>query len=184
MIGGGSWGTAFARLLALAGHETTLVCRDRDQAAAIAAHHRNPRYLFDVELPEALAAAWLEEADVSGCDLVALAVPSRGFADTVAALSPQLGTCALLSLTKGLDPSTHRRMSELLAAAAPADRIAVLSGPNHAEEVARDSPTASVLASEDIDLARRLQCEISTSRLRVYASADVVGVARAPPPRT
>src|SRR5262249_46308210 len=123
VIGGGSWGTAFARLLAASGHETTLVCRDRDQAGAIAAHHRNPRYLFDVELPAELAAAWLDEADVSACDLVALAVPSRGFADTVSALSPQLGSCALLSLTKGLDPSTHRRMSELLAEVAPAGRI-------------------------------------------------------------
>jgi glycerol-3-phosphate dehydrogenase (NAD(P)+) len=176
VIGSGSWGTAFARLLAVAGHETTLVCRDRAQAEAIAAHRRNPRYLFDVELPADLASAWLDEADVSGCDLVALAVPSRGFADTLAVLRPQLTTCALLSLTKGLDPSTHRRMSELLGDVAPAGRIAVLSGPNHAEEVARDSPTASVLASEDIELARRLQCEISTSRLRVYASADVVGV--------
>jgi glycerol-3-phosphate dehydrogenase (NAD(P)+) len=82
----------------------------------------------------------------------------------------------LLSLTKGLDPKTRRRMSELLGEVAGEERIAVLSGPNHAEEVARDYPTASVLASADIELARRLQGELSTSRLRVYASRDVVGV--------
>ena len=177
MIGGGSWGTAFARLLAMAGHETTLVCRDRDQAHAVATHHRNPRYLFDVELPATLGAAWLNDAQLSSAELVAMAVPSRGFAETLELLAPRLGDdAALLSLTKGLDPATHRRMSEVLETVAPRDRIAVLSGPNHAEEVARDYPTASVLASDSIDLARRLQAAVSTSRLRVYASTDVVGV--------
>jgi glycerol-3-phosphate dehydrogenase (NAD(P)+) len=177
VIGGGSWGTAFARLLALAGHETTLVCRDREQAHAVATHHRNPRYLFDVELPATLGAAWLEDAQLSAAELVAMAVPSRGFAETLELLAPRLGdAAALLSLTKGLDPASHRRMSEVLETVAPRDRIAVLSGPNHAEEVARDYPTASVLASDSIDLARRLQAAVSTSRLRVYASTDVVGV--------
>ena len=177
MIGGGSWGTAFARLLAMAGHETTLVCRDRDQAHAVATHHRNPRYLFDIELPATLEAAWLEDAQLSSTELVAMAVPSRWFAETLELLAPRLGDdAALLSLTKGLDPATHRRMSEVLETVAPRDHIAVLSGPNHAEEVARDYPTASVLASDSIDLARRLQAAVSTSRLRVYASVDVVGV--------
>jgi len=177
VIGGGSWGTAFARLLAMAGHSTTLVCRDRDQAHAVATRHRNPRYLFDVELPATLSAAWLEDAQLSSAELIAMAVPSRGFAETLELLAPRLGgDAALLSLTKGLDPATHRRMSEVLETVAPRDRIAVLSGPNHAEEVARDYPTASVLASDSVDLARRLQAAVSTSRLRVYASTDVVGV--------
>jgi glycerol-3-phosphate dehydrogenase (NAD(P)+) len=177
VIGGGSWGTAFARLLALSGHDTTLVCRDPAQARAIAVHHRNPRYLFDIELPETLAAASLGDAELGGAELVVLAVPSRGFAETVELIAGRLGERAvLLSLTKGLDPGSGRRMSEILAGVEPAGGVAVLSGPNHAEEVARDYPTASVLASERIELARRLQGEISTSRLRVYASADVVGV--------
>ena len=136
MIGGGSWGTAFARLLAMAGHETTLVCRDRDQAHAVATHHRNPRYLFDVELPATLGAAWFDDAELSSAELVAMAVPSRGFAETLELLAPRLGSdTALLSLTKGLDPATRRRMSEVLETVAPRVRIAVLSGPNHAEEV-------------------------------------------------
>jgi glycerol-3-phosphate dehydrogenase (NAD(P)+) len=177
VIGGGSWGTAFARLLALSGHRTTLVCRDPDQARAISSHHRNPRYLFDIELPESLAAASLADATLEGAELIALAVPSRGFAETVALIAARVPAQAvLLSLTKGLDPERGLRMSEILGQIAPADRVAVLSGPNHAEEVARDYPTASVIASAEMELARRLQTEISTSRLRVYASVDVVGV--------
>ena len=177
VVGGGSWGTAFARHLVLAGHETTLVCRDADQAAEIAHRHRNPRYLSDVELPPSLHAEPLDRAGFDGVDLVAVAVPSRGFADTVAAIAGRLPAGAsLLSLTKGLDPATRRRMSEVLADAGGSERVAVLSGPNHSEEVARDCPTASVVASDPIELARDLQVALSTPRLRVYASGDVVGV--------
>jgi glycerol-3-phosphate dehydrogenase (NAD(P)+) len=177
VVGGGSWGTAFARHLALAGHDTTLVCRDAAQAADIARRHRNPRYLYDVQLPESLAAASIEQAQFDGAELVAFAVPSRGFAETVERVADRLPReAALLSLTKGLDPATRRRMTEILADVAGSGRVAALSGPNHSEEVARDYPTASVVASDPIDLARELQAALSTDRLRVYASADVVGV--------
>ncbi len=177
VVGGGSWGTAFARHLALAGHETTLLCRDPDQAAEISQRHRNPRYLSDVQLPQSLAAGPIDGADVEGAELVAFAVPSRGFASTVELIADRaLRGAALLSLTKGLDPQTRRRMTEILADATGSARVAVLSGPNHSEEVAHDSPTASVVASDPIDLARELQAALSTDRLRVYASADVVGV--------
>jgi glycerol-3-phosphate dehydrogenase (NAD(P)+) len=177
VVGGGSWGTAFARHLVLAGHETTLVCRDPVQAAEIAGRHRNPRYLSDIELPPALRAESLEEARFERIELVAFAVPSRGFAETADLVGARLpAATSLLSLTKGLDPATRRRMSEILSGIGEGARVAVLSGPNHSEEVARDYPTASVVASDPIDLARELQAALSTSRLRVYASGDVVGV--------
>jgi glycerol-3-phosphate dehydrogenase (NAD(P)+) len=177
VIGGGSWGTAMARLLATAGHETVLVCRDPEQVEGIRRHGRNPRYLYDVALPPELDAALLADADLSACELVAMAVPSAAFAEVLAGLAPRIPAgAALLSLTKGLDPRDRRRMSELLATVAKPARIAVLSGPNHAEEVARDFPTASVLASEDAELARRLQDAISGNSLRIYTSCDVVGV--------
>jgi glycerol-3-phosphate dehydrogenase (NAD(P)+) len=170
VIGGGSWGTAFARLLALSGHQTTLVCRDPEQARAISTHHRNPRYLFDIELPESLAAASLADTTLEGAELIALAVPSRGFAETVQLIASRVPAEALLlSLTKGLDPGRRLRMSEILGQIAQVDRVAVLSGPNHAEEVARDYPTASVIALPAIELARRLKAVITTTRLRVYA---------------
>lgn len=177
VVGCGSWGTAFARLLALQGHAPTLVCRDAAQADAIERHRRNPRHLYDIELPEALGACALDAADMADADLVALAVPSRAFADAAAVVVPRAGErAALLSMTKGLDPGSGRRLSEILAGLADPGRVAVLSGPNHAEEVARDQPTASVVASENGELARMLQRELSGRTMRVYASRDVVGV--------
>jgi glycerol-3-phosphate dehydrogenase (NAD(P)+) len=177
VVGGGSWGTAMARLLAQNGHEVTLACRDPDQADAINRRHRNPRHLSDVELPVGLAAAPLVDVDPAGCGLIAFAVPSVAFAGAVESLASRMPQdAALLSLTKGLDPRDGRRMSEILATIAPASRIAVLSGPNHAEEVARDFPTASVLASSEGVLAQGLQEVVGAPRLRVYTSSDVVGV--------
>ena len=177
VVGCGSWGTAFGRLLALQGHAPTLVCRDAAQADAIARHRRNPRHLYDVELPDALGACALDGADMADADLVALAVPSRAFAEAAAVVVPRAGErAALLSMTKGLDPGSRRRLSEILADLADPGRVAVLSGPNHAEEVARDQPTASVVASESAELARTLQRELSGRTMRVYASRDVVGV--------
>jgi glycerol-3-phosphate dehydrogenase (NAD(P)+) len=177
VVGCGSWGTAFARLLVLQGHEPTLICRDAAQAEAIVRHRRNPRHLFDVELPEGLGASALADADLSQVDLVAIAVPSRAFASVAAEVAPRAGGGpALLSMTKGLDPASGRRLSQILGELAGADRVAVLSGPNHAEEVARDQPTASVVASENAELARMLQRELSGRTMRVYASSDVAGV--------
>ncbi|HYW28357.1 MAG TPA: NAD(P)H-dependent glycerol-3-phosphate dehydrogenase [Gaiellales bacterium] len=177
VVGGGSWGTAFARHLVLAGHETTLICRDPAQAEEIVQRHRNPRYLYDIELPGDLRAEPLDGARFDAAELVAIALPSREFAGAVERIAGRLpDDASLLSLTKGLDPATGRRMSEILAGVGGAERVAVLSGPNHAEEVARDYPTASVVASEPIALAHQLQSALSTSRLRIYASGDVVGV--------
>ena len=155
----------------------TLACRDPEQAEAVNRYHRNPRYLPNVMLPPEIRAAGFDQASLEGVELVAFAVPSAAFAATLRRFADRLpAVAALLSLTKGLDPRDRRRMSEVLATVAPAERIAVLSGPNHAEEVARDFPTASVLASLDTDLARRLQEQIGARRLRIYTSTDVIGV--------
>jgi glycerol-3-phosphate dehydrogenase (NAD(P)+) len=177
VVGGGSWGTAFARLVARAGNATTLVCRDARQAAAIRERHRNPRYLYDIELPPELDAVSTEDADLSRVELCAMAVPSRAFGAVAAELAPRVADgAAWLSLTKGLEPAGQRRMSELLEEIAGRERVAVLSGPNHAEEVARDLPTASVLAAYDDQLARRLQGVVNGPSMRIYTSDDVIGV--------
>jgi glycerol-3-phosphate dehydrogenase (NAD(P)+) len=166
VVGAGAWGTAFARVLAERGHEVTLAARDPEQVRAIAETGRNPRYLSEVSL-EGIGAVTLEGAPVA--DLTVLAVPSRAFAEVVAAL-PADGP--VLSLTKGLDPATANRLSTLLG-----DRpVAVLSGPNFAEEIGHGLPAAAVIASEDVELAERLQRELNSLIFRVYVNSDVIGV--------
>jgi glycerol-3-phosphate dehydrogenase (NAD(P)+) len=165
VIGGGSWGTAFSRLLADRGHEVTLVCRDPEQADAIGESGRNPRYLSHVDLRDLRAVSKTPD----GADLYVLAVPSRSFADVAAAL-PEGG--AALSLTKGLDPASGCRLSTLLRER----RAAVLSGPNMAEEIAEGLPSAAVIASDDEELAVELQDAINSTVFRVYVNPDVIGV--------
>ena len=168
VVGGGSWGTAFSRLLADRRHEVTLACRDPEQAREINEHGRNPRYLRIVDL-HGIPAAPLAEAPLAEADLVVVALPSRAFASVVDALP---GTAPILSLTKGLDPGTGARLSTLVRGRP----VAVLSGPNMAEEVAEGLPTAASIASEDGALAEQLQHAINSSVFRVYVNDDLVGV--------
>jgi glycerol-3-phosphate dehydrogenase (NAD(P)+) len=168
VIGAGAWGTAFGRLLAERGHDVTLAARDAEQVRAIAETGRNPNYLPEIRL-DGLTATTIDEAPFEGADLVVLAVPSRAYAEVVGKL-PADGP--VLSLTKGLDPATGARLSTLFA-----DRpVAVLSGPNFAEEIGSGLPAAAVIASEDVELAERLQQEINSVIFRVYVNQDVVGV--------
>jgi glycerol-3-phosphate dehydrogenase (NAD(P)+) len=168
VVGGGSWGTAFACLLRDRGHDVTLACRDAEQARAIGETGRNPRYLRDVDLP-GIHAAPIVEAPVAATDLIVLAVPSRAFAEVAAALP---GSAPVLSLAKGLDPATGERLSTRVEGRP----VAVLSGPNMAEEVAAGLPSATVIASEDRALADELQRAINSMVFRVYVNDDLVGV--------
>ena len=165
VVGAGTWGTTFAGFLRDRHHEVTLVGRDAEQLRAMRETGRNPRYASQI----ALDGVELADAPDGGADLLVAAVPSRVFGDVVRALP---GRAPLLSLTKGLDPRTGTRLSTLVE-----DRpVAVLSGPNMAEEVAAGLPTAAVLASRDEELALRLQAELTTTTFRVYVNSDVVGV--------
>jgi glycerol-3-phosphate dehydrogenase (NAD(P)+) len=168
VVGAGSWGTAFARLLADRGHDVTLAARDPEQARAIKETRRNPRYLTDIDL-QGINGSTIEDAPFNEAGLVVMAVPSRAFGDVVAGIP---GDAPVLSLTKGLDPKTGERLSTLVR-----DRpVAVLTGPNMAEEIAAGLPTAAVIASEDVQLAERLQDEINSLAFRVYSNPDLVGV--------
>ena len=168
VVGGGSWGSAFASLLAERGHEVTLACRDPEQARAIVETGRNPRYVPEADLSE-VAARPFEEAGTEGAELVCLAVPSTAFREVAEGLP---GSSPVLCLTKGLDPATGDRLSTLVRGRP----VAVLSGPNHAEEIAAGLPAASVVASEDAALALELQHALISPRFRVYVNTDLAGV--------
>jgi len=167
VVGAGSWGTAFTRVLLERGHDVVLACRSGEQAETIARTGWNPRYLQGVDLRGAEAVAL---ADAPGdADVVVVAVPSRAFGDVVEALP---GTAPVLSLVKGLDPDTGERLSTRVRGRP----VAVLSGPNIAEEIAAGLPTAAVVASEDGFLAGQLQHALSSGLFRAYVNPDLVGV--------
>jgi glycerol-3-phosphate dehydrogenase (NAD(P)+) len=168
VVGGGSWGTAFACLLRDHDHDVTLACRDPEQVHAIRETGHNPRYLSTADL-RGLDAALIDEAPLTTAELVVLAVPSRAFAEVADALP---GTAPVLSLTKGLDPGSGERLSTRVKGRS----VAVLSGPNMAEEIAEGLPSATVIASEDAELAEKLQQAINSMVFRVYVNDDLVGV--------
>jgi len=167
VVGAGSWGTAFTRVLLDRGHDVVLACRTAEQADAIAQTGWNPRYLQGVDLSAAQTVALADAPE--DVDVVAAAVPSRSFAEVVEALP---GAAPVLCLAKGLDPETGERLSTRVTGRS----VAVLSGPNIAEEIAAGLPTAAVIASEDGFLAGQLQHAINSGVFRAYLNPDLVGV--------
>ncbi len=168
VVGGGSWGTAFATVLRANRHEVTLACRDAAQAEAIRSTGRNPRYLTTADLT-GIEATSIASAPFDRARLVVVAVPSASFGEVVRELP---GEAPVLSLTKGLDPATGARLSTLVR-----DRpVAVLSGPNIADEIVQGLPAAAVIAGEDLALAVQIQLAVTSPTFRVYVNEDVAGV--------
>jgi len=177
VLGAGGWGTAIARLLARAGHDTLLWSRDPLQTDAIAETRVNTKYLPDVSLPSAHLDVTSKLEDSVDADAIFLAVPSFGIDELLQRIAPLAAAPpALINLAKGLDGATHRTVSELIEDRFPEASAFALSGPSHAEEVGRDVPTAVVLAGRDLQLGESLQHAIATPRFRVYLSDDVRGV--------
>ena len=168
VVGAGSWGSAFACLLRDRGHEVTLAARDAEHAAAIRETGWNPRYLQSADL-RGIGAETIDAAPIGEAELVVVAVPSLVFGEVVGRLP---GAAPILSLTKGLDPKTGERLSTLVRGRP----VAVLSGPNIAEEVARGLPAAAVVASRDLELAVKLQVAVNSAIFRVYVNEDIAGV--------
>lgn len=177
VIGAGSWGTAFARLLALAGHRVRLWARRPGLARTLAETHENPDYLPGVSLPESIEFTCELGEALAGTEAAFFAVPSLALGEVAGKAAPHAPPgIPLVSLAKGLEPTTGKRMSQVLAEHLPDHPLFALSGPCHAEEVARDHPTAVVLAGNDLALGERLQRALMTSRFRVYLTDDLLGV--------
>ena len=177
IIGDGGWGTANALLLAGYGHDVTVWGRSADHVAEIVRTRRNDLYLPGVELPASIRWTPDRAAAVAGADIVVLAAPSRHFAsvcESFAGLIPS--ATPVVSLTKGLCEKTHARMSELAKRILGTPRVVALSGPTHAEEVARGLPTTIVAAADDEEDAKFIQRIWNGPAFRVYTSDDLLGV--------
>jgi glycerol-3-phosphate dehydrogenase (NAD(P)+) len=174
----GSWGTAFSMVLADAGNDVTLWARRDEVVESINERHENSDYLPGIELPPAISATTDPEQAAAGADVVVLTVPSQSLRDNLTQWAPVLPPEAtLVSLMKGVELGTLQRMSEVIHEVTDAspDRIAVVSGPNLAREIARREPAASVVACADEDNAKRLQALMHGPSFRPYTSTDVLG---------
>jgi glycerol-3-phosphate dehydrogenase (NAD(P)+) len=177
LLGAGSWGTALAVQLARSGHSVRLWARDAAIATEIAERRRNTRYLPDVPLPEAIQGESELATALADAETVIVAIPSQFCASvyrSLAGLAP--ASAALVSATKGIEADTLRRMTEVADAELPGRRLAVLSGPSFALEVAQGQPTAVVVAARERATAEALQRALASRSFRVYSSDDVVGV--------
>jgi glycerol-3-phosphate dehydrogenase (NAD(P)+) len=178
VLGAGSWGTTFAKVLADAGRDVRLWARRTEVAAAINDSHRNPDYLPGIELPALLAATTDAATALDGTDAVVLAVPSQTLRTNLSGWRVLLPPGALLvSLAKGVELGTLSRMSEVVVdvAGVGRDQVAVLTGPNLAREIAAEEPTATVIACADHDRAVALQYACTTGYFRAYTETDVIG---------
>ena len=178
VLGTGSWGTAFGKVLADAGTDVVLWARRPELAAAVNATHENPDYLPGIALPANLRATHLAQEAVEGADFVVLAVPSQSLRDNLAEVASVLSPDSLLvSLMKGVELGTTKRMSEVICEVAdvPMHRVAVVTGPNLAKEIASGQPAATVVACTDGSAAERLQTACLTPYFRPYTNTDVIG---------
>jgi glycerol-3-phosphate dehydrogenase (NAD(P)+) len=177
-MGAGSWGTTFAQVLSDAGTPTMLWSRRPELACTINATHESPGYLPGVRLTPALAATADPAEALHGADTVVLAVPAQTLREHLARWRPLLPPGALfVSLMKGIELGTCQRMSQVIAVVAGAapDRIAAVSGPNLAREIAARQHAGTVVACADEPTARELQAACHTPYFRPYTNPDVVG---------
>ncbi|AEV76355.1 glycerol-3-phosphate dehydrogenase [Mycolicibacterium rhodesiae NBB3] len=178
VLGAGAWGTALAKVLADAGNEVRLWTRRAELAAEINDTHRNPVYLGDAELPATIRATSDPAEALTGACTVLLAVPAQTLRANLVQWSPLIGDDAtLVSLAKGIELDTLMRMSQVIVQVTGADplRVAVISGPNLASEIADEQPAATVVACSDSGRAVALQRAFSTGYFRPYTNADVIG---------
>ncbi len=178
VLGAGGWGTALACLLQSKGSPVYLWTYDPAHAQQMQALRSNPELLPGVELPESIhITSNLGEA-TGDASLLVLVLPSKAVRETAARLAelPIADRTPLISCTKGIEFGTGMRMSEILQETDSRLRLAVLSGPSHAEEVARGVPSAVVVGAEDAILGNELQALFSTNSFRVYTNSDVAGI--------
>jgi glycerol-3-phosphate dehydrogenase (NAD(P)+) len=178
VLGAGSWGTTFAKVLADGGADVTLWARRPELAFEISAGHRNSDYLPGINLPRTLKAAARLDLVLEGAELVFVAVPSQKLRSVLTEAASVIPSDAIVvSLMKGIEQSTRKRMSEVIAEelGLSARQIAVASGPNLALEIAKEWPTAAVIASDDLLTAQTVALAATNKYFRSFVNTDVIG---------
>lgn len=180
VIGGGSWGTALARLLSRKGHHISLWVYEKKVAGSIRDRRENNVYLPGVSLPKALLASSDLEEVLAGAKWVLFAVPSHVAREVLVQMRPLLAPdLPIISATKGIERKSLMLMSDVIREALrrkSVDRIAVLSGPSFAQEIVLEHPTAVSLAATDYRLAARIQTALATPFFKLFLSPDLIGV--------
>lgn len=178
VMGAGSWGTTVAKVFADAGNEVRLWARRAEVAEDVRDNHRNSAYLGDIELPAAMTGTTDPAEALNGAEIVVLGVPSQSLRENLQNWKELIGQDAsLVSLAKGIEHSSGLRMSQLISEVAdvPSERVAVLTGPNLAREVAQGQPAATVVACTDMDRAKLIQAAVAAPYFRPYTNTDVIG---------
>ncbi len=178
VFGAGSWGTAFSLVLADAGNNVVVWARREELSESINAVHENLDYLPGVALPDTISATHDPEEALADADIAVLAVPSQSLRANLEDWAKHIPDDAVvMSLMKGVEVGTSKRMSEVIAEVAGIgpERIAVLSGPNLSHEIAARQPAAAVIASTSESVAEHLQDRCHSPSLRLYTNTDVVG---------
>jgi glycerol-3-phosphate dehydrogenase (NAD(P)+) len=176
VIGAGSWGTAAAKLLAENGHDVAIWDRNLDRLVEMAEKHENSKYLPGVELPDFSYCPELEMA-LDGADAAVFGIPAQHFREVLKAAAPYIepGTI-LVNLAKGIERGTLKTMSEVAAEIAPHVPYVALSGPSHAEEIARRLPASVTASSDDPEAAKEVQDIFMNDNFRVYTNPDLTGI--------
>ncbi len=176
IVGAGGWGTALANLLAVNLHDVVLWSIEADVVDEINQHHSNSAYLPGITIPERVRAS-CDTADVNKAELIIVATPTQYIASVFRERDFHIHDKIVVSVSKGIEQNSLHRVSQVLqdAAGIDLDRFVALTGPSHAEEVARQVPTTVVAASRDVGVAKLVQQVFTTPFFRVYHSHDVIG---------
>ncbi len=177
VIGSGSWGTALAIMLQKHGHAVTMWSRRQDAVDELEKDRENKKYLPGVTLPQGLLFTAERKKAVEDAEIIIFSVPSRAVRQTAIEFAPYITKeQVIVNVAKGLEEGTLKRLSQVIQECIPLCEVCILSGPSHAEEVARDVPTACLIASENEETAKMVQAEFMNRRFRLYTNTDVIGV--------
>jgi len=176
VLGDGGWGTALALLLDKNGHNVTLWSNFADYARIMAKKRENTKFLPGIKLPYSIKIDWSLEIGHCSLDLIVMAIPTQYVRVVLTKIKPNIRTIPIVSVAKGLEMKTLKRPSQIIKEVLGTDKIGVISGPSHAEEVSRGLPASVVIASNDKKLAQLAQNAFMNNHFRPYTNSDIIGV--------